>query len=57
MPKTHTIVDELSRDYQEIYKQNKVILTFHQFLDLVPKGRDEDGFKLSMEWLRRHDHY
>ena len=27
------------------------------FLDLVPKGRDEDGFKFSMEWLRRHDQY
>lgn len=29
----------------------------YQFLDLVPKGGDEDGFKFSMEWLRRHDQY
>jgi predicted dithiol-disulfide oxidoreductase (DUF899 family) len=29
----------------------------YQFLDLVPKGRDEDGFEFSMEWLRRHDQY
>ena len=29
----------------------------YQFLDLVPKGRDEDGLKFSMEWLRRHDQY
>jgi predicted dithiol-disulfide oxidoreductase (DUF899 family) len=29
----------------------------YQFLDLVPKGRDEDGFKFTMEWLRRHDQY
>ena len=29
----------------------------YQLLDLVPKGRDEDGFKFSMEWLRRHDQY
>jgi predicted dithiol-disulfide oxidoreductase (DUF899 family) len=29
----------------------------YQFLDLVPKGRDEDGLKFSMEWLRRHDRY
>jgi predicted dithiol-disulfide oxidoreductase (DUF899 family) len=29
----------------------------YQFLDLVPKGRDEQGFKFSMEWLRRHDQY
>jgi predicted dithiol-disulfide oxidoreductase (DUF899 family) len=29
----------------------------YQFLDLVPKGRDEDDFEFSMEWLRRHDQY
>jgi predicted dithiol-disulfide oxidoreductase (DUF899 family) len=29
----------------------------YHYLDLVPKGRDEDRFKLSMEWLRRHDQY
>jgi len=29
----------------------------YQFLDLVPKGRDEDGFDFTMEWLRRHDEY
>jgi predicted dithiol-disulfide oxidoreductase (DUF899 family) len=29
----------------------------YQYLDLVPKGRDEDGFSFSMEWLRRHDQY
>jgi predicted dithiol-disulfide oxidoreductase (DUF899 family) len=29
----------------------------YQFLDLVPKGRDEDGFESSMEWVRRHDQY
>lgn len=29
----------------------------YQFLDRVPKGRDEDDFGWSMEWLRRHDQY
>ena len=29
----------------------------YQFLNLVPKGRDEDGFEFSMEWVRRHDQY
>ena len=27
----------------------------YQFLDLVPKGRHEDGFEFSMEWVRRHN--
>jgi predicted dithiol-disulfide oxidoreductase (DUF899 family) len=29
----------------------------YQFLDLVPKGRDEGGLKFSMEGVRRHDRY
>jgi hypothetical protein len=28
-----------------------------QFLDLVSKGQDEEGFKFSMEWVRQHDQY
>jgi predicted dithiol-disulfide oxidoreductase (DUF899 family) len=29
----------------------------YTLLDLVPKGRDEDGFAFSMAWLRHHDRY
>lgn len=29
----------------------------YHFLDLVPKGRDEDGLRHPMEWVRRHDQY
>lgn len=29
----------------------------YQFLDLVPKGRDEDGLGFTMAWVRRHDQY
>lgn len=29
----------------------------YQFLDLVPKGRDEDNLAFSMAWLRHHDKY
>ncbi|WP_439604025.1 DUF899 domain-containing protein [Shinella sp.] len=29
----------------------------YHFLDLVPKGRDEDGLRYPMEWVRRHDQY
>jgi predicted dithiol-disulfide oxidoreductase (DUF899 family) len=29
----------------------------YSFLDLVPKGRDEDGLRFPMEWVRRHDQY
>jgi predicted dithiol-disulfide oxidoreductase (DUF899 family) len=29
----------------------------YQYLDLVPKGRDESGLPYSMVWLRHHDKY
>ncbi len=29
----------------------------YHHLDLVPKGRDEDGLPWPMAWLRRHDRY
>jgi len=30
--------------------------TYH-YIDLLPKGRDEDGLPFTMSWLRRHDQY
>jgi predicted dithiol-disulfide oxidoreductase (DUF899 family) len=29
----------------------------YHFLDLVPKGRDEDGLPHTMAWLKRRDEY
>jgi predicted dithiol-disulfide oxidoreductase (DUF899 family) len=29
----------------------------YQFLDFVPKGRDEDGLAFTMSWVRHHDKY
>ena len=29
----------------------------YQFLDIVPKGRDEDGLPSPMAWLKHHDRY
>jgi predicted dithiol-disulfide oxidoreductase (DUF899 family) len=29
----------------------------YQYLDLVPKGRDEQASSGPMAWLRRHDEY
>ena len=36
--------------------KDKPIFTYN-FLDLVPKGRDEDHLDFTMEWVRRHDEY
>lgn len=29
----------------------------YQYLDLVPKGRDEDGLEFTQAWVRHHDRY
>jgi hypothetical protein len=29
----------------------------YNFLDLVPKGRDEDDLNFTMSWVRHHDKY
>ena len=34
-----------------------ILVGTYNFLDLVPKGRDEDGLKHSMAWVRHHDKY
>lgn len=34
-----------------------ILVGTYNFLDLVPKGRDEDGLKHTMAWVRHHDKY
>jgi predicted dithiol-disulfide oxidoreductase (DUF899 family) len=34
-----------------------ILLGTYNFLDLAPKGRDEDAFEMPMAWLRHHDRY
>ena len=34
-----------------------ILLNTYNFLDLVPKGRDEDGLAFTMQWVRHHDRY
>jgi predicted dithiol-disulfide oxidoreductase (DUF899 family) len=34
-----------------------ILVGAYNFLDLVPKGRDEDNLDFTMEWVRRHDEY
>jgi predicted dithiol-disulfide oxidoreductase (DUF899 family) len=34
-----------------------ILVGAYNFLDLAPKGRDEDGLAFSMSWVRHHDKY
>ena len=33
------------------------VVNTYNYLDLVPKGRDEDGLPFTMSWVRHHDRY
>lgn len=35
----------------------EALMTTYRVLDLVPKGRDEDRYAFTMEWVRYHDRY
>ena len=34
-----------------------ILLGAYNFLDMTPKGRDEEGLAFSMAWVRHHDRY
>lgn len=34
-----------------------MFITAYHYLDIVPKGRDEEGLSYTMEWVRHHDSY
>jgi predicted dithiol-disulfide oxidoreductase (DUF899 family) len=34
-----------------------ILIGAYNFLDLAPKGRDEDGLAFTMAWVRHHDRY
>ena len=34
-----------------------ILVGAYNFLDLVPKGRDEAGLPFTMDWVRHHDRY
>jgi predicted dithiol-disulfide oxidoreductase (DUF899 family) len=45
------------RTYSTYGRGLDMMNTAYHYLDLVPKGRDEDGLSFSMEWVKLHDLY
>ena len=43
--------------YSSFARGLDILVGAYNFLDLVPKGRDEDGLAFSMAWVRHHDRY
>ncbi|MFZ3360623.1 MAG: thioredoxin family protein [Xanthobacteraceae bacterium] len=48
---------EVFHTYSTYGRGLDILIGAYNFLDLAPKGRDEDGLKRSMAWVRHHDRY
>lgn len=48
---------EIFHTYSTYGRGLEVLLGTYMMLDLVPKGRDEEGLEFSMAWVRYHDRY
>jgi predicted dithiol-disulfide oxidoreductase (DUF899 family) len=48
---------EIFHTYSSYGRGLDILLGVYNFLDLVPKGRDEEGLPSTMAWLRHHDRY
>jgi predicted dithiol-disulfide oxidoreductase (DUF899 family) len=48
---------EIFHTYSAYARGLDILVGAYNFLDLVPKGRDEAGLKHTMAWVRHHDKY
>ena len=48
---------QLYHTYSTYARGLDILVGTYNFLDLVPKGRDEEGLAHTMAWVRHHDKY
>src|ERR1700732_3143245 len=48
---------EVFHTYSTYGRGLDILIGAYNFLDLAPKGRDEEGLAYSMAWVRHHDRY
>jgi predicted dithiol-disulfide oxidoreductase (DUF899 family) len=48
---------QVSHTYSSYGRGLDILVGTYNFLDLAPKGRDENGLAFSMAWVRHHDRY
>ena len=48
---------EIFHTYSTYGRGLDILLGAYNFLDMAPKGRDEDGLDFTMSWVRHHDRY
>lgn len=48
---------EIFHTYSTYARGGEPLIGAYNYLDLMPKGRDEEGLAFSMSWVRHHDRY
>jgi predicted dithiol-disulfide oxidoreductase (DUF899 family) len=48
---------QIFHTYSSYARGLDILVGTYNFLDMAPKGRDEDGLAFSMAWVRHHDKY
>jgi predicted dithiol-disulfide oxidoreductase (DUF899 family) len=48
---------EIFHTYSSFARGLDPMVATYNWLDLTPKGRDEDGLAFTMAWVRHHDRY
>jgi predicted dithiol-disulfide oxidoreductase (DUF899 family) len=48
---------EIFHTYSTYARGSEPLIGAYNYLDLVPKGRDEDALSFTMSWVRHHDRY
>jgi predicted dithiol-disulfide oxidoreductase (DUF899 family) len=48
---------EIFHTYSSYARGPEFLVSAYNYLDLVPKGRDEGGLAFTMAWIRHHDRY
>ena len=48
---------DIFHTYSSYARGGDMLIGAYNYLDLVPKGRDEDGLTFTMAWVRHHDRY
>jgi predicted dithiol-disulfide oxidoreductase (DUF899 family)/uncharacterized damage-inducible protein DinB len=48
---------EIFHTYSSYARGLDILLTAYNFIDMTPKGRDEDSLPWPMAWVRHHDRY
>lgn len=48
---------DIFHTYSTYARGGDILIGAYNFLDMAPKGRDEDALSFPMAWVRHHDHY